>query len=84
MWAEALKAGRTLPKTSRRRKGSGTMSTKRPRTVSERPGPPALVNVERRQEALRENLRRRKEQARARDVPPVGEGRKTLIRRDPA
>ena len=74
-----------MPKTPPRRKGSGAMTEKRPRPVPGRPPvPPPLVNVARRQEALRENLKRRKEQARARDEAPAPEGRKTLIRRDPA
>lgn len=60
------------------------MAEKRPKASPERMAKPLLVNAERRQEALRQNLRRRKEQARARDEAPAAEGRKTLIRRDPA
>ncbi len=60
------------------------MAEKRPKTPLRRSAKPLLVNVERRQEALRQNLHKRKEQARARDEAPAAEGRKTLIRRDPA
>lgn len=61
------------------------MAEKRPRSAPGRPpAQPPLVNVQRRQQALRENLKRRKEQARAREDGPAPEDRKTLIRRDPA
>ncbi len=60
------------------------MGEKRPEAPARRRAKPQLVNVERRQEALRQNLKRRKDQARARDDVPAAQGRKTLIRRDPA